>query len=189
MNPIIQKALSAIRADSGGSIPPGMAAATKSLPAKPPAATAYYPGKPAAGASGMDIDNAVNHLNASYLPPSGRGRCAQHVRQAIEAGGVKLDANTRPLSAKDYGPYLETHGFKKIPTKDHLPEKGDIIVLQGFPEGPIDPGTGKPEYQASEDGHITMFNGEKWGSDFEQEDFWGGTGYQSAKPAHAIYRP
>jgi len=166
-----------------------MADATKLLPANEPAATALCPYKMEAGSSAMDIDAAVKHLEANYQPPFGVAKCAKYVREAIQAGGVPLEYGTWPGSAKDYGPYLESKGFKKISAEGYVPKKGDIIVLQGFPAGPVNPDTGVSEYKASDDGHITMYTGEKWGSDFEQRDFWGGPSYRKVQPDFAIYRP
>ena len=38
-------------------------------------------------------------------------------------------------------------------------------------------------------GHITMYDGEDWLSDFVQRDMWGGPGYRENKPNCIIYRP
>lgn len=163
-------------------------AATKSVPKSPPSNSKGCPFAKGDCGSNMNIDDAVSHLDKNFLPPYGKGRCAEYVRKAIEAGGVKLDPNTRPFSAKDYGPYLSAHGFKEVSQKGYVPQKGDIVVLQGFPEGPPN-SNGVPSYKASEHGHITMFNGKKWGSDFEQTDMWSGPGYRKAKPDYVIFRP
>jgi hypothetical protein len=53
------------------------------------------------------------------------------VREAIEAGGVKLDPKTRPMSAKDYGPYLKDNGFSQLEMKEGetcTAQKGDVAV-------------------------------------------------------------
>ena len=37
-------------------------------------------------------------------------------------------------------------------------------------------------------GHIQMYNGEKWISDFRQNNFWPGSDYKNAKPSYVILR-
>jgi hypothetical protein len=119
--------------------------------------------------------NAVAHLDA-HAKTHSLGRCAQYVRQAIEAGGVKLQ---RHISAKDYGPSLTTTGFVKIISEHadasyhHL--AGDVAIIQPIPGHP--------------DGHMTMFDGKHWVSDFVQmHGVYPGASYRLAKPAYAIYR-
>ncbi|SEU15313.1 hypothetical protein SAMN05443639_108198 [Stigmatella erecta] len=127
------------------------------------------------GTSNLDIDKAVAHLNANAHATSQK-KCAQYVRQAIEAGGVRLDVNTRPGEAKDYGPYLGRHGFTAVNTQNYVPQKGDVAVIQPYPGG-------------SAAGHITMYNGSQWVSDFTQRDMWSGPGYRKHQPSYEIYRP
>ncbi|EAU68445.1 CHAP domain-containing protein [Stigmatella aurantiaca] len=127
------------------------------------------------GTSGMNVDRALAHLNANTFSQS-QGKCALHVRQAIEAGGVRLDVNTRPVSAKDYGAYLGRHGFTPVDTQNYVPQRGDVAVIQPYPGG-------------SPDGHIAMYDGNQWVSDFRQRDMWSGPGYRQAQPPYEIYRP
>lgn len=122
----------------------------------------------------IDMDKAVEHLNSNAYETS-QHHCAQYVRQAIEAGGITLE---RPASgyAKDYGPSLENAGFKKIPKEDYSPQKGDVIILQPPP--------------GRDAGHIQMYNGERWVSDFNQsKDIYPGPGYREKKVPYEIYRP
>jgi hypothetical protein len=105
-----------------------------------------------------------------------RGECAKYVRIAIEAGGVRLP--NHPVPAKDYDPYLGRRGFEKLkptPAPSYLPRKGDIAVFQPYVGGNIN-------------GHIAMYDGSQWISDFKQPDFWPGQGYRSHKPPYSIYR-
>ncbi len=128
-----------------------------------------------ADGSGMNIDAAIKHLNANAGEKT-KHRCAAYVRQAIQAGGMKLKPPF-PSRAKDYGTYLEQYGFTKASTEKYQPQKGDIVVFQPYPGG--DPA-----------GHIQMYNGVRWISDFTQHaPFWPGSGYASHKSAYAIYRP
>jgi len=123
-------------------------------------------------AAKYDIDKAVEYLEANLFPKS-EGECAKHVRLAILAGGVNIYPN--PVPAKDYDSYLIKHGFEEISKANYTPIKGDIAVIQPFPDG-------KPY------GHITMFGGNIWLSDFAQTDMWSGPGYRKNKPAYKLYR-
>jgi len=60
--------------------------------------------------------------------------------------------------------------------QDYVPKKGDVAVIQPYKGG--DP-----------HGHIAMYNGTKWVSDFKQRDMWGGPGYRKHKPTCVVYRP
>jgi type VI secretion system secreted protein VgrG len=120
-----------------------------------------------------DIDAAVKYL-VKNAGGSSTGRCATYVREAMEAGG--LDLTSRPLSAKDYGPYLQARGFTRLSQTAYQPTKGDVVVIQNYKGGDIH-------------GHIAMYDGTRWISDFVQRDFWGGPGYRTKTPPYAVYRP
>lgn len=136
----------------------------------------------------MDIDTAVYCLNGNAKPKSpapGEGECAKYVREAIEAGGVKFKAPPPPVPvyAKDYHPYLGDYFEDITPTKldKYSPKKGDIAVFQS------------PDLINHPHGHIQMYNGKEWVSDFKQGEgkrhFWPGPTYRDKKPRYAIYRP
>ncbi len=145
---------------------------------------------PERGESSLDVDAAVKHANDHAttfnhaLKKFNRriGKCAQYVRQALEAGGVYMDPKKRPRLAKDYGPYLEKAGFHKLsprPKPDYDPQKGDVVVIQSHPK-------------VSEAGHIAIFNGKDWVSDFippQRGSIWAGPGYREHKPSYEVYRP
>ncbi len=90
----------------------------------------------------MNIDKAVRHIDAHSLPlkdyrklpKEKQGKCAEHVRQAIQAGGVQLKPEDSGYPhAENYRPYLEKYKFKKVTPeemKNYLPDKGDIAVFQ-----------------------------------------------------------
>lgn len=101
------------------------------------------------------------------------GKCAHYVRVAIEAGGVTL---IHHISAKDYGQSLITVGFMAIPSDTtYVHQAGDVGIVQ-----PID---GHPH------GHMAMFDGIRWISDFVQyHGIYPGPGYRAAKPPYQIYR-
>ncbi len=123
--------------------------------------------------SDFDVDKAVNYLNSNALDRSS-GRCAYYVRQALEAGGIST--NPHPISAKDYGSYLLDWGFSIVSPINYSPIRGDIGVIQPYKGG-------------SPHGHIQMYNGSIWISDFRQRvDFWPGGGYRKNMPNYTIYR-
>jgi len=118
-----------------------------------------------------DLDAAVKHLQTHALSDS-HGQCAKYPRQAVEAGGVTL---TRHESAKDYGPSLETVGFAALnfcPTNGYA--KGDVAIIKAF--------AGHPH------GHMMMYDGTQWISDFKQRTFYPGGAYRRAQPSYEVYR-
>jgi hypothetical protein len=79
--------------------------------------------------------------------------CAKHCRFAFEAAGMNTAGH--PVDAKDYGPFLLSHGATKIAMDDQYQEqKGDVIVFEGTNRHPH--------------GHIEIFDGSVWVSDFIQ---------------------
>ncbi|WP_136515138.1 hypothetical protein [Geomonas edaphica] len=74
---------------------------------------------------------------------------------AINAGYQPTPNN--PVSAADYKDYLPRIGFETVDTEKYVPRTGDIAVF------PADVPTGHVH------GHIEMFTGDKWQSDFVQE--------------------
>lgn len=136
---------------------------------------------PERGESSLDVDAALKHANREAEDNSIR-KCAQYVRQALEAGGFYINPNDRPDLAKDYGPHLEKAGFHRLsprPRPDYDAQKGDVVVIQSHTE-------------VSRAGHIAIFNGKHWVSDFVQEHdktIWPGPGYRKYKPDYEVYRP
>lgn len=51
---------------------------------------------------------------------------------------------------------------------------GGIVVIDGFPGTP--------------DGHMAMYNGSQWVSDFKQRDLYPGPRYRTARPGYKVYR-
>jgi len=134
---------------------------------------------------GFSTDNAVNWLNNNAYSSwkNSKGQCAKYIRYALEAGfGLKKNAflGQTPVPARLYGTFLENQGFSPINTTNYI--KGDIAVIQGYPGATSDP-NGVPY------GHIQMYNGSIWISDFKQmRDFWPGGGYRRDQPSFTIYR-
>jgi hypothetical protein len=120
----------------------------------------------------FDMQKFAAALKQNALPPFGKGICATHVRQAIEAAG--LNTAGHPVDAKDWGPTLLHLGFCVVPAEGYVPSLGDVVVIQGT--------------SSSIPGHIEGFDGENWISDFVQAAFWPGPSFRNEKPVHEIYR-
>ena len=117
---------------------------------------------------------AVQYLEQHAYPhyiPDLCGHCAKAVRLAIEAGGLSTEGH--PRYACDYDTFLPNIGFRAVSKEGYVPRAGDIIVLEAV-----------PGHQA---GHIAMYSGEKWISDFVQGDMWGGGAYRN-KAEYTIFR-
>lgn len=98
--------------------------------------------------------------NPSLVHPKSTGTCARSVRSFIEAGG--LSTAGRPVSACRYTEFLPKIGFRHIATlkgKDSqngfMPQPGDISVMNHGVHG-----------------HICMWSGYQWVSDFPQRNMW-----------------
>ena len=98
------------------------------------------------------------------------GLCAKYVRKAIVAGGIPLYQGGNAWSYKYLLPIL---GFKE--TEDVNDKKvGDIVVFQ-----PI----GKRYF-----GHIAMWNGRQWISDFKQRSIIVHSDYSKDDCEYTIFR-
>jgi RHS repeat-associated protein len=125
-------------------------------------------------AGGYDIDKAISALDKNALPNSSK-YCARYVRYALEKGG--LNTKGHPVSAKDYDSFLLQKGFQVVEPPNYFPMKGDIVVMKAFKGSKPHP-----------DGHIQMYNGTKWESDFRQSNFWPGSDYIKFTPHFIILR-
>jgi len=117
----------------------------------------------------IDIDKFVQKVDSNAQKKS-QHSCAKAIRQGLEAGGI--DASDRPQYAKDYGPFLKKNDFAVISIENYSPQKGDIIVFQPGPN----------PY-----GHIQVWNGVTWVSDFVQNPNKISP-YSNQTPAYDIYR-
>jgi hypothetical protein len=86
---------------------------------------------------------------------SSTGDCAKVCRQGLEAGG--FDPEGRPRHAGDYGPFLLSRGAGEVPTEGYQPEVGDIAVFAKNSDHPF--------------GHVQIYDGSNWTSDFRQKGF------------------
>ena len=84
-----------------------------------------------------------------------------------------------PVDAKDYNTFLRVRGWQVVSSsQDFRPQKGDIAVFRDF--------QGDKRYHSA--GHIQMFNGNRWISDFRQNGFWVGGDYRRHQPSFVILR-
>lgn len=99
------------------------------------------------------------------------GECAKFCRRGLEAGG--FDTEGRPRHAGDYGQFLLSRGAGEVPSENYSPEMGDIAVFSKNEAHPF--------------GHIQIFDGEQWVSDFRQRGF---NPYRDPSSAgeHRVYR-
>ena len=98
------------------------------------------------------VGRSIRYLVGNASPKS-TGYCARHIRLALKAGGIN-DSN-HPAAATDYLHYLPSRGFARIHDRSQL-QAGDICVQ---------PAGGSHMY-----GHICMFTGKVWVSDFIQKN-------------------
>jgi hypothetical protein len=88
---------------------------------------------------------------------------------AFEKGGVNTAGH--PISAKDYGPLLLRNGARVVNEAGYTPQRGDVAVFAGSSAHPH--------------GHIAIFNGQQWVSDFKQRNM---SPYRGPAPPVTIYR-
>jgi hypothetical protein len=125
--------------------------------------------------SSIDVPRLSLTLRNNAKPHSIR-RCAHYVRLALEAGGVNTSGH--PAHAKDWGAVLLRNGYQKLSVsslESYSAQPGDVAIIQPCVGGSIS-------------GHIQVWDGRRWISNFIQQDFWPGSGYRKSKPAFAIYR-
>ena len=108
-----------------------------------------------------DSDKAVAHIQAHHLSRS-HSCCAWYVMRAMQAGGCPIGI----LPAWAYKYALPLYGFKQV----EKPAKGDIVVIENTPKHFW--------------GHIAMYDGEHWISDFKQKSI---SVYRDMPP-YMIYR-
>lgn len=145
---------------------------TRTINGHPVQVSEHDRGGGAAAKAPFDVDKAVEKLRGQAKAKS-EGYCATSVKAALEAGGLTVGKGIR--SAKDMGPALEKAGFEPMDEAGYIPRKGDVVVIQPYPGG-------------RQDGHIAMYDGRQWISDFKQRDMWGGHGYRTQQPPHQVYR-
>ena len=125
-------------------------------------------------ASGGVIDkNELSEWMDAHALTRSTHHCAMYCRLGLEAAG--LNTADRPASgdAGDYGPFLLKHGAQTVPQEGYTPQVGDVVVFSKTSQHPY--------------GHIEMYDGRNWVSDFKQHSF---SPYRDAgsAPPYTIYR-
>ncbi|HEY4327011.1 MAG TPA: hypothetical protein VGN20_23695 [Mucilaginibacter sp.] len=98
---------------------------------------------------------------------------AKAIRLALEAGGMNTKGH--PLLSKNYGPFLSKLGFSLINPTNYVPKAGDMRAFQPYSGGdPV--------------GHIDVYDGNQWVSDFKEPNFWPSAKYKKYHPNYQIFR-
>lgn len=113
------------------------------------------------------MNNATQYLRDHA---QAQGQCAT-VRLVLEAG--VLNTTGRPNVAWNYDSFLPSLDFHEVNKNGYVPQKGDIVVHEPREEHAY--------------GHIAMYDGENWISDFTQRDMFGGSTYRN-NPDYTIWR-
>lgn len=117
-----------------------------------------------------DNEKAVEYIT-EHKEQKSKCMCAWYTMKAIRNGGCY---NCYIYPAYSYNKMLVQLGFEEVFNGgNYTPLKGDISVL--------------PRNSHSVFGHIAIYNGEKWISDFEQKSIFPGKAY-SEKGEYQIYR-
>ena len=128
---------------------------------------------PSASSTGVLNKSQLSEWMDAHALTRSSHHCAMYCRLGMEAAG--LDTGDRPQSgdAGDYGPFLLRHGAQIVPQDSYVPQVGDVVVFDK---------TGQHPY-----GHIEMYDGQHWVSDFKQHSF---SPYRDAAstPPFTIYR-
>ena len=116
------------------------------------------------------VADACRTLERNVRPRSAAS-CAMYVRLAVEAG-LHLPANKLQGvlgNARDFARTLGKVGFAPVDWQNWKPQPGDILAQQEMPGHAY--------------GHVSMFSGRLWMSDYLQKNMWGGinTGYHRRK--------
>lgn len=115
-------------------------------------------------------EKAVEYLTANAENHSVKS-CALYVRRAIEAGGCPTFL--QPPSACDYDKFLPDLGFIQIDAEGYTPQIGDVVVFSAI--------------KGHKNGHICMYNGKQWVSDFKQRSMYSASAYRR-EGTHTYWR-
>lgn len=140
----------------------------------------------------MDVTIKKINQNAIEIQKSfafGKGECAKYVKLALIHGGASIE-NSAIRSAKDYGPWLIENGFTPVPGAQAQKEgisysilgqqKGDVVIIERLK---------KPNKPESIHGHIALFDGKHWVSDFvQQRGFYPNEEYRDESTPFVLYR-
>lgn len=114
----------------------------------------------------------------------GQSQCAHYVKIALIQGGAS-SSHSGINSAKDYGPWLEENNFKVVDSATTV-HAGNVFSISGQQAGDVVLIQAAPGHVH---GHMAMFNGTKWVSDFVQDKgFYPAQAYRTNNIAYKLYR-
>jgi hypothetical protein len=121
---------------------------------------------------GLNKNQLSEWMDAHALSRSSH-HCAMYCRMGMEAAGMNTDDRPQSGDAGDYGPFLMRHGAQTVDPNSYVPQVGDVVVFDKTDQHPY--------------GHIEMYDGHQWVSDFMQHGF---SPYRDAEstPPYTIYR-
>lgn len=125
-------------------------------------------------ASGFKKHHEFRRLGTAQAP--GRSDPTWTDSSSHDPGSTVLELVAYALDALGFRDTLPVSHATSNATAEYVATKGDIAVIQPYSGG--DP-----------NGHIAMYDGTQWVSDFTQRDLWGGPSYRKHKPDCVIYRP
>lgn len=105
----------------------------------------------------FNVEKATTHLTKHGLKKS-KSWCAWYTMRALQAGGCPAII----LPAQWYSWFMPVVGFKQVSKTNYKPQAGDVVVFQ------------RPKFRKKNGsihlwGHIAMYNGKQWISDFKQK--------------------
>ena len=124
--------------------------------------------KPYKGQLAFSFDKAVDILNSRALERS-KKRCGLYVGIAIQGGGLKIPIQ----NVFNYKNVLPNFGFREVGITDYSPKKGDVVVFD------------RNSYHIW--GHVAMYNGNQWVSDFKQGYIGINQNYPNAGSGFIVY--
>ncbi len=83
------------------------------------------------------------------------GRCAMYVRKALQSAGYSF--TPQPSAYQYANGTLASAGFTRISNDNYVPQIGDVVVFNRTSKNPH--------------GHIQIYDGSQWVSDFRQPNF------------------
>ena len=113
-------------------------------------------------------DKAVDYIT-NHAETKSKCSCAGYVMRGMWRGGCPIGL----LPAYAYNKTLPQMGFEEISGEGYLPKKGDISVVPSNDSHPF--------------GHIAVYNGKQWVSDFKQNNMLCSSAYK-ANGRYQIFR-
>jgi hypothetical protein len=122
--------------------------------------------------AGLNREKLAGWMDAHALAYSSH-HCALFCRLGMEAAGMSTADRPRSGDAADYGPFLLRHGAHVVALNLYTPQVGDTVIFDKTAQHP--------------NGHMEMYDGRHWVSDFMQHRF---SPYRDAAstPSFTIYR-